>query len=227
MSAAPRAWAWAWAARQARSGPTLPTPHAYYPFDQTAGPKITDASGHGLDGTAVGTVAFGSGIIGNDLSLRGTAGNYVTLPGGLVQSLTDATIAFWVFVRNDATANTWQRVFDFGTGTTANMFFTPHASNGTARFAITTAGSANEQRLNHTGPLPVGVWTHVAIVFSADGATLYVNSLASGEPPSPAPGGYRRDDRQLDWPVAVLRNRTSTATSTIFASSRARSRPPR
>ena len=109
----------------------LPTPYLRYTFDQTSGTKITDVTGHSHDATVVGTaVGFGNGIMGNDLSLNGTTGNYVSLPTGVVQSLTDVTIAFWVLIHSDTTADRWQRVFDFGSNTNQNMYFVPHSSVG-------------------------------------------------------------------------------------------------
>ena len=83
-----------------------------------------------------------AGRIGNAVKLSG-ASEYVALPSSIVSGLTNFTIAAWV---NPAANTTWSRVFDFGTGTTANMFLT--VSAGTApRFAITTSGSGGEQRL--------------------------------------------------------------------------------
>ena len=90
--------------------------------------------------------------------------------------MTNVTIALWVNVRAD---QTWQRVFDFGSSTNVYMFLTPHAGGTSiARFAITTSGNANEQHLDATSVLPVGTWTHVAIVLGAGGGTLYLNGAA-------------------------------------------------
>jgi len=80
----------------------------------------------------------------------------------------------WVNVRAD---QIWQRVFDFGSSTNVYMFLTSHAGGTSiARFAITTTG--NEQRLDAPGLLPVGTWTHVAIVLGTGGGTLYINGAA-------------------------------------------------
>ncbi len=129
-------------------GQTLPPLFAYYPFDQTAGPTIPDASGNGHGGTLAGTATFPAAVIGNGLSLPGVSGDYVALPGALLQTVTNVTIALWVNVRAD---QAWQRVFDFGSSTNVYMFLTPHAGGTSiARFAITTSGNAtaNEQRLD-------------------------------------------------------------------------------
>ena len=88
-----------------------------------------------------------AGRSGNALDLNGTSG-YAALPGGILAGATNFTIALWV--RIDTVA-TWSRLFDFGTGTGANMFLTPRSSAGTARFAITTGGSGGEQRIDAPG----------------------------------------------------------------------------
>ena len=153
-------------------GQTLPSMFAYYPFDQTAGPTITDASGNGRNGTLSGAATFPAGVIGNGLSLPGASGDYVTLPSAFIQTLTNITITVWVNVYTD---QTWQRVFDFGSSQNVYMFLTSHAGGANARFAITTAGNTMEQQLNGTAVLPTGAWTHVAIVLGSNGGTLYIN----------------------------------------------------
>jgi hypothetical protein len=157
-------------------GQALPSLYAYYPFDETAGPTIADGSGNGHAGTLVGTGTFPAGVIGNALSVPGVSGDYVALPGALLQALTSVTITVWVNVRTD---HTWQRIFDFGSSTTAYMFLSPHAGgSNVARFAITTSGNGNEQRLDAPAVLPLGAWTHVAIVLGTGGGTLYLNGTS-------------------------------------------------
>ncbi len=169
-----------------RGGSTspLPPPYASYPFEQTAGPDIADVSGNGHGGTVTGSVTFGTGIVGKDLKLDGAAANYVRLPAGLVATLTDITVAFWVRPRLDANASTqWQRVFDVGVDTNRYMFFTCVSSTKVARFGITTGGNTNEQRLDATTALPGGTWTHVAIVLGPSGGVLYLNGVAANTNP--------------------------------------------
>jgi hypothetical protein len=162
-------------------GQTLPSMFAYYPFDQTAGPTITDASGNGRNGTLSGTATFPAGVIGNGLSLPGASGDYVTLPSAFLQTLTNISITVWVNVHTD---QTWQRVFDFGSSQNVYMFLTSHAAGANARFAITTAGNTMEQQLNATAVLPTGTWTHVAIVLGSNGGTLYINGAVVATNPA-------------------------------------------
>ncbi|MFD0599779.1 LamG domain-containing protein [Catellatospora coxensis] len=96
----------------------------------------------------------------------------MALPSGILAGASAFSIATWV--RLDAVTN-WARLFDFGTGTSANMFLVPSSSSGTARFAITTSGSGGEQRINAPSALPTGVWTHVAVTVGGGVGILYVN----------------------------------------------------
>ncbi|WP_117208086.1 beta-L-arabinofuranosidase domain-containing protein [Allorhizocola rhizosphaerae] len=117
----------------------------------------------------IGRVA---GRFGNALRLNGpSTANHVRLPQEVGAQLSDFTIAAWV---NPAATTQWSRIFDFGTGTAANMFLTVNAGSG-PRFAITTSGSQGEQRINVPGQLPLNQWTHVAVTLSAGTGTVYLN----------------------------------------------------
>jgi DUF1680 family protein len=136
--------------------------------------KMNNGGGGEPEPVEIGRVP---GRFGNALRLGGpSTAQYVRLPQEVATQLTDFTIAAWV---NRATTQgqNWARVFDFGSGTTANMFLTVSAGGGGARFAITVGGSQNEQRITAPAPLPTG-WTHVAVTLSGSTGTLYVG----GEP---------------------------------------------
>jgi hypothetical protein len=114
------------------------------------------------------------GKIGNALKLCGT-GEYVNLPASAVDGLSgDYTISAWV---NPSEDRTWSRVFDFGTGTTANMFLTMDSGAG-PRFALTTGGPGQEQRLSDPQELPLNTWSLITVTVSGGTGTLYVNGQA-------------------------------------------------
>ncbi len=95
----------------------------------------------------------------------------------MVSGLADYTVAGWVRLN---AVSTWQRIFDFGTGTTAYMFLTPRSGSGTIRFAITTGGWSTEQLIIGTAALPTGVWKHVAVTRSGNTGILYVDGVEVG-----------------------------------------------
>lgn len=112
------------------------------------------------------------GVFSNAVALSGT-NEYVSLPAGIVSGLTDFTVAAWVN-RTTTSGQAWARIFDFGTGTGTNMFLTVNAGGAGVRFAITTGGSGQEQRITASPQLPTG-WQHVAVTRSGTAGTLYVN----------------------------------------------------
>jgi hypothetical protein len=144
---------------------------AWYKFDGNA----NDSSGYGKNATLYGSPTFVTGKSGNAVNLSGSS-QYVGMPSGIVSGLNNFTVATWVKI---TTLSTWSRIFDFGTGTTVNMFLTPQSGSG-VRFAITTNGNGSEQRINGTAALSTGTWVHVAVTLSGNTGTLYVNGAVVG-----------------------------------------------
>jgi O-glycosyl hydrolase len=149
---------------------------AWYPADAASGTALADASGNNRNATLSGAAAFGPGLVGNALNL---SGGYASLPTGIVSTLNDFTLAAWVKLDS---ISTWSRIFDFGTGTTVNMFLTPRATSttGPVRFAITTSGNGGEQQISGTTALATGSWQHVAVTLSGNTGTLYLNGVVVG-----------------------------------------------
>jgi hypothetical protein len=71
--------------------------------------QCQDALAATVGGRPIGRVP---GRLGNAVKLAG-ASQHVALPAGILNGLSDATIALWV---NPAAITTWSRCFDFGTG---------------------------------------------------------------------------------------------------------------
>ena len=144
------------------------------PFDETSGTVAADTSGGGMDGTLVNGPTWATGLFDNSVLLDGSD-DYVSLPAGLMEGVEDITISAWVYL---TAADMWSRVFDFGTGTSVNMFLTPRSGSGAVRFAIKNGGG--EQIINGSSALPTGVWTHVAVTLSGGTGVLYVNGVEVG-----------------------------------------------
>jgi len=154
--------------------PPPPVIFAQYKFDETSGTVAHDFTPNGWNGTLVNGPTWVAGKYGNAVNLDGS-NDYVSLPTGIMSTLDRCTVAAWVKLDSN---NTWNRIFDFGSGTSVNMFLTPN-SGSTIRFAITIGGG--EQRINGTANLPTSSWQHVAVTLSGSTGTLYVNGVQVGQ----------------------------------------------
>jgi hypothetical protein len=157
----------------------------YWDMDETSGATAMDSSDNGNDGTLYNMSSpscWGIGQIGNTLRFDGS-NDYVSLPiGSVINSLTNCTIASWV---NWDGGGSWQRIWDFGTGETVNMFLTPrNGSTGTLRFAITTNGSSNEQQITKSGSSPLSTgWHHIAVTIDTSNHThkMYLDGALAAQ----------------------------------------------
>ncbi len=144
---------------------------AHWKFDETSGTTATDSSGNNLHASLENGAFFTAGQIRNGVEMDGTD-DYVDLPiGSLISSLTNSTFATWANFSNEGGA--WQRIFDFGTGTTVYMFLTPRI--GTAepmRFAITVGGGGDPEQMATAPSTLASGWHHVAVTIDADSGTI-------------------------------------------------------
>jgi hypothetical protein len=169
--------------------------HTYLAFDASSGTSAEDSSGNAHTGTLIGGATWVAGKKNNAVSLNGSTG-YVSLPAGLLTDVGDFTIATWVYWN---ASSTWQRIFDFGSGTSHYMFLTPRASNGMARFAITVNGNYGELVIDHTAALPTGQWVHVAVTLSGATGTLYVNGASVGSNTAMFLAPFRLRNTSQNW----------------------------
>jgi len=153
---------------EASATPTgVATQVANYGFDG----NTADTSGNANKATINGAATYGAGRIGTGSIILDGSTNYVGLPP-TVGNFPQITVAGW-FYWNGGSA--WQRLFDFGNGTSQYMFLTASSSAGTMRFGIANGGA--EQDLNASTALPTGKWMHVALTLASGTAQLYLNGV--------------------------------------------------
>lgn len=107
------------------------------------------------------------------LNMKGST--YLMLPYAVAHQ-DEMTIATWVRWTG---STSWQRLFDFGNGTTQYMFFTPN--NGSQmRFVMKNGG--DEQILTNSKKLGTNTWHHIAVTLKPVGdkvqAILYLDGTS-------------------------------------------------
>jgi len=182
----------------------------WYKFDESSGTSAADSSlsGGGIRDGTLGTAGTGGGASFSTDSQVGThalrlvtssrgstpAGGYVTLPAPESLAPDALTIAVWIKLAAATSAENWERIFDFGSGSGANAYFylTARASdapNTPLRFGISNSGhtTAAEQRLESPAGLAANGWHHLAIVLPT-GATytgaLYMDGVVVATNPA-------------------------------------------
>jgi uncharacterized protein YjdB len=130
---------------------------------------------------AVGTV-FNSPFTstdGNGRLIFDGSGGYVALPANILTNYGGLTMEFWA---TEATAPNWIRFWDFGSGTTVNMFMTPAAGGPTLRTAFTVGGGGAETQVNY--PFTADLNAQHQYAFTLSGATrlarLYLDGILVG-----------------------------------------------
>ncbi len=139
---------------------------AHYQLDGA----LANTSGGG-PGVATGSPGYEASLFDMALRLDGTDDS-VRLPSGIVNGLSDITIATRVKWNG---GGSWQRIFDFGNGTTQYLFLSPMSGANTLRFGIVNAGVS---QMLDAPALPLGEWTHIAVTLVGNTGTLYVNGAA-------------------------------------------------
>jgi len=153
---------------------TDPNLMGWWKFDEGEGTNALDWSGQGNHGEIRGGTEWVDGYDGGALRLKGRDG-YVNLPiGAVIASMDSATFATWVNFSN--AGGSWQRIFDFGSGTGTYIFLCPRSgTDGPMRVAIQTGGGG-ESLIDSTSTLPTG-WHHVAVVIISGNMQIYLDGV--------------------------------------------------
>jgi len=160
----------------ATMSPTLGSLIHRYSFAETGGATTADSVGGPVwNGTLPNGGAFsGSG----QLTLSGSASQYVSLPAGVVSGLTNLTVMAWV---NPTTVATGSRLFDFGNNATTTLYLNAQNPASTdLYFGITTSGYASEQPIWGNSPLSTGAWHQVALTLNGSNGVLYLDGQMIG-----------------------------------------------
>ncbi len=158
---------------------------SHYPFEVVSGNVTPDIVG-GYDATLKQeSASAGWPVLSNTDAFAPSLGSYlqftnadhVTDPNGQyaqigagVVDYEDITISAWIYPKG---GTVWNRVFDFGNGTTDYLFLTPDNGSGNLRFAI-KADDGAEQQLSGAW-LSSNSWYHIAVTIGGDTGRLYRN----------------------------------------------------
>ena len=169
------------------------------------GTTVTDSIGS-ADGVVVGAALTGMGSL--TLAGNGNQAQYVVLPPRRLAELRDATFEAWVNWAGptiNSVSTPWQRIFDFGEGSTgvadeqapgggparSYLFLTPQTDPRTATEVPSTRvafqvphdpQAVTLETVVNASPLPIGVDTHVAVVVDASNhrMSLFVDGAIVG-----------------------------------------------
>jgi len=148
----------------------------WYKCDETkTGYFTVDASGNSLTGLLYGGATFAAGKINNSVRLLGVD-EYIKVPNGAIERLSDFTISSWVYADTIAA---WSRIFDFGSSTSVNMFLTTSEGNGKMKFSLSGTNNVS-QSVIASSTLPVKTWAFVTVTLGANRLNIYLNGKLVG-----------------------------------------------
>ncbi|MBN1516851.1 RICIN domain-containing protein [Candidatus Sumerlaeota bacterium] len=139
---------------------------AQYNFDGDTNDSTVNANHAAITSAA----AFDAGRAGEQAIVLDGSSNYLTLPP-TVAGFDELTVAAWIYWNG---GDSWQRIFDFGNGTSEYLFLSPKSGDGDLRLAVKNGGP--EQQLK-AAVLPVDRWLHVAVTLGGHTAALYVDGV--------------------------------------------------
>jgi len=161
---------------------TIPGFEGWWCLDDETGATARDSSGHGRHGTLENMAGdeWTTGVLDGALEFNGST-DYVDLPiGALIAETTDCTFAAWV--KWSGMGDQWQRIFDFGSGTTYNMYLVSNNYDDYVAYAITDSGWTSEDRI-WTSVALTSDWHHLAVTIDDANTThtLYLDGEVIGQ----------------------------------------------
>ncbi|MCW3493421.1 family 43 glycosylhydrolase [Microbacterium sp. SSM24] len=178
----------------AHADPVPDDPNLILHYDFSTAGAVTDASGHGNNGTILGT---GATVADGVLTLPGGASNsgagYVRFPANLFDGKDTLTVSTWL--RNDTAAGNYAAMFfGSGTGTTPAQYWLLNPRNPQSRFkTVVTNGNVpsapwgTEYGISPTnaaqgvaGPTTGTAWAMYTTVITPTSITGYYNGALVG-----------------------------------------------
>jgi hypothetical protein len=117
----------------------------------------------------------------------GASGAYVVMPAFNTLAPNEVTLAVWVNLAANTSAQNWERIWDFGDSSTAPRWMNLTARNGSSPygpvFNMSASGHATavQERIVAPAPLTANVWHHVAVVLPAGTpftGVMYIDGVA-------------------------------------------------
>ncbi len=171
-------------------------PVAYWPLQELSGTNAADLSGHAFNGTYHGNVSFAQQTTVKNQSVLATSfsgvSSYVQIPDISYNNLTEGTISVWVNLNDITQGLILGKQYDnccsmgvLSVGSYSSIFGNLQSgTQGVVYFHDMNYITPEEVHSNTI--ITTGTWYHLAVVFSAAGATVYINGVASGSETSRA-----------------------------------------
>lgn len=152
-------------------------------FDEGSGTTAQDISGYGNNGTIYGGASFtedtpykvmGSGQGKYALSFDGV-NDYISLPNNTFSSLSQGTIAAWIYPTGSGAQQT---IFECSYGGSANMIYF-ELENGKPHWAVFASGAWRPDGYSKS-VLSNNQWHFVVVTVDASGWKIYVDGIYDG-----------------------------------------------
>ncbi|WP_028806797.1 family 43 glycosylhydrolase [Streptomyces sp. 303MFCol5.2] len=146
----------------------------WYKLDATSGTTVTDASGHGRDGTVAGTAGWSS--TGQGLAFNGSD-TYVKVPNDVLKGMDAISVA--MDVRIDAAQSTPYFLYGFGNSSGSNGNGYLFTTGNSLRTSIATGNWSTEQTTKPADShnLTRSVWKHLTYTQSGTTGVLYEDGV--------------------------------------------------
>lgn len=150
----------------------------WYKFDETTlGYFAKDASGNNMTATVSGSATPSANGKNNFCLKFDGVNDYVKIPNGSIERLSEFTISTWVYADSLATQS---RIFDFGSSTNAYMFLSAANGSGTIGFEFKNPNGTT-QSVSSSKALPLKTWSFVTVTLGpTNRVSIYLNGVLVG-----------------------------------------------